>query len=273
MKLARFVPAATCVLSLLAAIVATGALAQGRQGGGFGGQGGGAGQVGGRQGQLPPRDATGPLAGTDQAVGSGIIRGRVVTADNGTPVRRAQVRLQSAELRANRLATTDAQGRFEFKDLPAGRWTLTASKAGFMTLRFGQRRPYEAGTPIDLSDGQLMERADFSMPRGAAVTGRVFDEFGEPVANARVQVLRYQMVQGARRLMPAGGGDQSDDTGAFRIYGLSPGDYFVSATLRVGNGPFDDQGGDATSYAATYYPGTGNISEAQRITQIGRAHV
>ncbi len=135
-----------------------------------------------------------------------------------------------------------------------------------MTLRYGQHRAFEAGTPIEIAEGQLMERADFSLPRGAAITGRVFDEFGEAVANARVQVLRYQMVQGTRRLNPSGGGDQSDDTGAYRIYGLPPGDYYVSATLRGNNGPFDDPNGDTTSYASTYYPGTGSVAEAQRIT-------
>src|SRR5471032_2162690 len=111
-----------------------------------------------------------------------------------------------------------------------------------------------------------MEKADFALPKGAAITGHVVDEFGDPVANARVQVLRYQLVQGTRRLTPSGGGAQSDDTGAYRIYGLPPGEYYVSATLRAGNGPFDDQNGDATSYASTYYPGTGNVAEAQRVT-------
>ena len=244
-------------------------VAQGRQGGGAGAgaQGGAFGQGGGRGGQLPPRDVTGPNLGGDQAAGTAIIRGRVVTADNGTPIRRAQVRAQSGELRANRLVSTDGQGRFEFKDLPAGRWNLTASKAGFMTLRYGQKRSFEAGAPIEIADGQVMERADFALPRGAAVTGRIFDEYGDPVANARVQVLRYQTVQGQRRLTPAGGGDQTDDTGAYRIYGLAPGDYYLSATLRAANGPFfDDNNNDTTSYAATYYPGTGNVAEAQRIT-------
>ena len=233
---ARLVPA--LVALLLAAFTPSSSLvAQGqRQGGGAGGgaQGGAFGQ--GRAGrwrrpggQLPTRDQTGGNGTGDQAAGTAIIRGRVVAADSGTPVRRAQVRAQSGELRANRLVSTDAQGRFEFKDLPAGRWNLTASKAGYMTLRFGQKRSFEAGSPIEISEGQLMERADFSLPRGAAITGRVFDEFGDPVANARVQVLRYQMVQGQRRLNPAGGGDQTDDTGAYRIYGLAPGDYYVSA--------------------------------------------
>jgi hypothetical protein len=263
---ARLVPA-LLALMLVAFVPSSLLVAQGQRQGGAGGgfgQGAGGGRAGG---QLPPRDVTGQGNGTgDQVAGTATIRGRVVSSENGTPVRRAQVRAQSGELRANRLASTDAQGRFEFKDLPAGRWNLTASKAGFMTLRYGQRRAFEAGSPIEISDGQVMERADFTLPRGAAITGRVFDEFGDAVANARVQVLRYQMVQGTRRLTPSGAGDQSDDTGAYRIYGLPPGEYYVSATLRAGNGPVDDQSGDTTSYASTYYPGTGNVSEAQRVT-------
>src|SRR4030095_5469653 len=59
-----------------------------------------------------------------------VIRGRVVAADTGTAVRRAQVRATSSVGRDNRLASTDAQGNFEFRDLPAGRWDLSASQAG-----------------------------------------------------------------------------------------------------------------------------------------------
>lgn len=228
-------------------------------------QGGGnvaGGQAPSGRGALPPRDAA-----ADRPVGTAIIRGRIVAADTGTPVRRAQVRATATDIRASRLTTTDAQGQFELKDLPAGRWTLSASKAGFMTLRYGQRRPFEAGAPIEISDGQLIERANFALPRGAAITGHVFDEFGDPVAGARVQALRYQMVQGTRRLAP-GAGDQTDDTGAFRIYGLAPGEYYVSAVLRAGMvGPAGapDDPSDTTSYAATYYPGTGSVAEAQRL--------
>ena len=263
----RLVPS-LAVLALIVFIPSSALVAQGRGGAGGGAQGGAFGQGGGgRQQQLPPRDQVGGNQSGDQVAGTAIIRGRVLAADSGTPVRRAQVRAQAGELRANRLVSTDAQGRFELKDLPAGRWNLTASKAGYMTLRYGQKRSFEAGTPIEISDGQVMERADFALPKGAAITGRIFDEYGDPVANARVQVLRYQTVQGQRRLTVAGGGDQTDDTGSYRIYGLAPGDYYVSATLRANNGPFiDDNNNDTTSYASTYYPGTGNVSEAQRMT-------
>ena len=116
--------AARLVLALfaLALVASTPALvAQGQRGGAGGGAQGGAFGQGGGRGQLPPRDQTGGNATGDQAAGTAIIRGRVVSSD-GTPVRRAQVRALAGELRANRLVSTDAQGRFEFKDLPAGRW-------------------------------------------------------------------------------------------------------------------------------------------------------
>lgn len=207
-----------------------------------------------------PRDARQQASAT----GTAIIRGRVVAADSGAPIRRAQVRALANDTRGSRLASTDGQGRFELRDLSAGRWELTASKAGFVTLRLGQRRPFEPGKPVELRDGQVVEGADIALPRGAAITGRVFDEFGDPVAGARVQVLRYQFLQGIRRLRPTGIGDQSDDTGAFRLFGLTPGDYYVSATVRAL--PVDDPTVDSAGYAPTYYPGTGNVAEAQRVT-------
>ena len=129
-------------------------------------------------------------------------------------------------------------------------------------MRFGQRRPFKGGRPIEVADGQIIERVNFSLPRGAAITGHVLDEFGDPVARARVQALRYQLVQDTRRLTPIGMTTQSDDTGAFRLYGLMPCEYYVSALVRAL--PVDDPD-DTTSYAPTYYPGTGSVTEAQPV--------
>jgi hypothetical protein len=208
--------------------------------------------------ERPPRDVR------DTPTGTSIIRGRVVAADTGAPIRRAQVRAMAGEIRESRMASTDAQGRFELRDLPAARWDLTASKAGFVTLRYGQRRPFESGRPLELGEGETMAKAEFALPRGAVVTGKIVDEFGDPVAGARVVVMRYQSFQGTRRLVPTGFGNETDDTGAYRLYGLAPGDYYVSATLRPQG--FGDDSSDTTGYAPTYYPGTGNMSEAQRIS-------
>ena len=91
----------------------------------------------------------------------------------------------------------------------------------------------------------------------------MLDEFGDPVAGARVQVLRSRFVRGRRTLAPTGVGDQTDDTGAFRLYALPPGDYYVGAALRAATG--ETTGIDAIVGAQTYYPGTPIIAEAQRI--------
>jgi len=238
-------------------LLATASLPQAqRQGGGAPG-GGNAPQ--GRQGGLGPFGRGG--FNREPVTGTATIRGRVIASDTGAPIRRAQVRAQGVG--PPRLASTDGNGSFELRDMPAGRWTLTASKAGFVSRRLGQTRPFESIPPFEISEGQRVDRADFVLPRGSAITGRVYDEFGDPVAGARVQVMRFQMIRGRRQLSPTGVVDQTDDTGSYRLYGLSPGEYYVSGSLR--GGLLDTGADDGTTYAPTYYPGTGSVSEAQRV--------
>ena len=235
----------------------------------LGQRGGGGAQAGG--GQAGPRGGGGGggrvavgdfLRGRfDLPAGTAVIRG-VVMSDTGTPVRRAQVRANIGGMPGARVTSTDADGRFELRDLPAGRWTLSASKPGFVTQRYGQRRPFETVSPIELGDGQKMDSANFSLPRGGVINGRVQDDLGDPVANVRVTIQRRQMIDGTRRLVGVGVNDETDDQGAFRLYGLAPGEYYVSATLRAN--PLE-QPGDASGFAPTYYPGTGNVNDAQRV--------
>src|SRR5206468_5450232 len=92
-----------------------------------------------------------------------------------------------------------------------------------------QRRRLQPGTPVTLADGQELATIDLRVVRGGVITGRVLDEDGEPLARAVVTVQRYQYVRGERQLSPAGG-DQTDDRGQYRVFGLPPGDYYVSAT-------------------------------------------
>jgi hypothetical protein len=206
--------------------------------------------------------------------GTGILRGRVLASDTGTPIRRAQVRVMSPDI-GTKTALTDAQGRFEFKDLPASRFNMSVTKSGFVPMQYGQNRPFEPGRPIELAEAQLMEKADVSLPRGSVLAGRVVDEFGEPVADANVSAMRMQFTNGKRRLVPSGRNAMTNDLGQFRIYGLPPGDYYVSATLRsfdnmmmdLAGGPGGPAGSNQSAgYAPTYYPGSPSPAEAQRVS-------
>jgi Carboxypeptidase regulatory-like domain len=222
----------------------------------------------------------------------GRITGRILAADNGRPVKRARAYVSAPELPEGRGTLTDDNGVFELTELPAGRYTLTASKTGFIALSYGQRRPFQSGTPLQLRDGQQMGGIEFRLPRGSVVAGRVFDETGDPMPGVVVRVMRYQYSQGERQLVPAGT-VQTDDQGTFRAWGLNPGDYYVSAVAsnfdfgpggRGGpGGGFGGRGGgrggtaagrfaDSSSddetvkaYAPTYYPGVGSISEARPV--------
>ena len=193
------------------------------------------------------------------------ISGRV-TSNTGGPLRRAEVRAIS-ESGLTRLATSDNEGRFLVRDLPAGTFTLHVSKTGFVPLYFGQRRPFERRATIRLEQGQRIA-ADVSLPRAGAITGRIYDATGEPVLGARVQALRRRTVQGQPGLQAVGIVDTTDDTGAFRLYGLPPGDYYVTATPRrvedrTGRPPGNAVPGRG---APIFFPGTANRELAQRIT-------
>jgi hypothetical protein len=253
------------LVALTALIAADASVVAQRQGGGAPRGAAGAPQPG-RQGGVPPAGRQGgqarPPRDRAEVQGTAIVRGRVVAGDTGAALRGAQVRMGAAG-QESRAALTDANGRFEIRDLPAGQVMLVASKSGYVTQQFGQRTPYSPATPILLRDGQELT-ADFVLLRGGVVTGRVFDEFGDPVASVRVAALRSEMTPAGRRMAGAGRTATTDDTGAYRLFGLAPGEYFVSATHQTPERLVGPQG--AVTYVPTFFPGTTDSAAAQRLT-------
>ena len=160
-----------------------------------------------------------------------MILGQVVTGDAGPPVRRARVNLIGQEIRGQKATMTDDEGRFVFTLLPAGRYTVNASKAGYVNIAYGAKGPGRAGTPIQLADGQKLETKAMSLPKGGVVTGTVLDENGEPSPGTTVRALRQVIRTGEKRLESAGT-DTTDDRGQYRIYGLQPGQFVVYAQPR-----------------------------------------
>lgn len=207
-----------------------------------------------RRGGAP--EATGPRA-TPRSNAS--IVGHVLTPDSNSPVRAAEVVATNSTGRRVS-ATTDENGAYQLERLTEGEWLVTASKGGYVTWQFGQRRPYQTPPPIALKRGERFT-ADIPLTRGSAISGRVYDPSGDALAGLQVRVYRATMEQGTRRLKAVGVPDMTDDTGSYRVYGLPPGDYYVAASLRVA--PHDSI--VETTYSPTYFPGTGSLSEAQRI--------
>jgi len=170
------------------------------------------------------------------------IAGTLMTDGNDPqPVRRAEVRLIGAGA-APRTAYTDANGRFVFRALPFGRYTLEANKPGYVRSAYGARRYDRPGTPVTVTTTERTHDLQWRMPRGAVITGRILDEFGQPAQGARITIQQVRVVNGERTLVAVPMvtsifGEVADDRGMYRLYGLPAGDYVVSATPRsIGTG-------------------------------------
>ena len=218
----------------------------------------------------PRRDT----AAQPQPTGTGRIRGRVVAAVTNAPLRRVQMSLQWSENPQFRpIVMTDAEGRYEFAQLPPGKFSLSASKPGYVALQYGQRRPYEGGTSIALNTGETITSIDFALPRGGVIAGRITDEFGELMPQVQVQAQRFQFAQDGQRRLVTTGTATTDDRGEFRVYGLMPGEYVVNGSVRpptnfvIVNGlPSASNTMPSDGYPPTFYPGTANANDAQTVT-------
>jgi protocatechuate 3,4-dioxygenase beta subunit len=213
-------------------------------------------------GGQPPRD-------TRPVTGHSAIRGRVLS-DTGQPVRRAMVRATAPETRGVRTASTDAEGRYELRDLPAGRYSIGASKPAFISWSYGQTQPNGPSKPVVLTENQTADNVDVRLPRGAVITGRIIDEFGDPVPNVEVTTIRKTYSQGQRRLVPIGPRASTNDIGEYRLFGLEPGQYYVSARVLAQNVPTFTGNGvefatDRTGFASTFYPATADSASARAL--------
>ena len=173
-----------------------------------------------------PRDRPADVTGTAG------ISGRVLTLAPRAPLSEVVVVARAENGGGGGSAFTDADGRYAVSGLPAGRYTLTAQKRGYVTLQFGQTRAFEQGTPLQLESGETLTGIDLQLPRGGVMTGRVLDQHGQSAVGVAVSAQRYRFALGRWDLVSAGSGDRTDDRGVYRLYGLPPGDYYVGKPER-----------------------------------------
>jgi hypothetical protein len=179
------------------------------------GRGGQAGAVG------QPRDQNQrmPLIGKSSLAG-------MVVNENGRPIKGARVSLGGGAV--GRTVISGASGEFLFEKLPEGRYGINASRPRYLSGSYGQKKPERSGTLIELADGEQKKDLKVTLFAGAVITGVVFGDDGEPVQNAQVRAMRYSMRTGVKRLQQTDNAS-TDDRGMYRLFGLTPGEYVVSA--------------------------------------------
>lgn len=185
----------------------------------------------------------------------GTITGQVMSEDGPLPFVSITVLPVSNAARGRggntvRTVTTDAEGKFKVDGLRAAAWNVIPSAPGYIVETTNDETAQQFY--------RINESATIRMSKGGVITGRILSAGGDPLIAVPVSVQMVRDVQGR----PASGGTnagffQTDDRGVYRIYGLSPGTYVVSAGRTGGGGPGGPGGGRLSPYdgdVPTYFP-------------------
>jgi hypothetical protein len=216
----------------------------------------------------------GSAEGTQIPSGPYRIAGTVVSAKAGNALGHCRVTITDSKNRQSaQFAITGDDGRFEFH-VPAGKYSLEGAKRGFITSSYNQHDQFSSAivTGADLDTENLSVR----LAANAVLTGRVLDEFSEPVRNAQIMVYREEHRLGVSRTSVYRG-TATDDQGRYEVTPLDEGTYFVSAKASpwyavhpVANAegatnPAQVDSSLDVAYPITYY---GDATEAEDATPI-----
>jgi protocatechuate 3,4-dioxygenase beta subunit len=215
-------------------------------------------QSGEPRGRNVPLAAAEPVRPEDRCT----IQGTVFSASDGQPLRKAIVRLnriveggRGFGMQATLATMTDASGQYTISGVEPGRYRLAVERAGFVSQQYGVRpgAVQTGGTILNLAKGQKMADLIFRLVPQGVITGRVFDEDGDPLQGVAVQCMRQVYVRGRKQWVPVNG-QSTNDLGEYRMHSLPAGRYFVSATHRSVFSDSGEPGSADESYTATYYP-------------------
>ena len=101
--------------------------------------------------------------------------------------------MNAPELQETRNVSTGSDGRFEVSNLPAGKYSVSVVRGGYLRLGYGQKRPGDPPGRAEVAD------VNFVLPRMSVISGRVYDEVGEPIAGVTIsaQQMRFSLREGA----------------------------------------------------------------------------
>jgi len=213
------------------------------------------------------------------------IAGTIVSSLTGTPLGKARVSLFDTGNPANAVwMITSENGHFEFVSLKSGKYSLQGAKRGFIPAAYEQHEQFS--TAIVTGAGFSTENLVLRLTPLALLGGKVIDESGDPVRNARVMLYVENHRAGMNRITRAGGGS-TDDQGSYEFAALTPGNYFLSVTARpwyavhpvsspaegAGNAPPGVARSLDVAYPTTYFNGATETDGAAPISIQGGDHL
>ena len=226
-----------------------------------------------------------PTRQTQAQSGDFRIAGKVVSSISGAPLSQTRVTIASVQDRSqSKSLITDSDGAFAFTNLPAGKYSLSAARRGFIESQFEQHENFS--TAIVTGGDADSELLVFRLTPQAVLTGHIFDESGDPVRKATVSLFRQDQNTGVS-LVRRIGTSRTDDRGTYEFPELRAGTYFLSANAKPWYAlhPRSLPNPDGTvavnpaahsfdvTYATTYYPDGTDSDQATPIPLRGGEHL
>jgi hypothetical protein len=204
------------------------------------------------------------------------IAGSAVSKADGHPLAQALIWIRNVKNPQDlRFSIASDDGKFDFRDLPAGKYSLEGAKRGFVPASFDQHDQFSSA--IVTGAGLDTETLVLRLAPSAVISGKVLDEFGEPVRHATVTAYHDDHTSGVSQIRGFRNA-QTDDEGSYEIAPLMPGTYFLSAratpwyAVHPNLQPSEQSGGPAgidrsldVAYPVTYYAGVTDPDSATPI--------
>lgn len=151
-----------------------------------------------------------------------IVEGSVINIQNSRTIPRATVTLLHLKGTGSKSQRADGRGHFLFSNVEPGIYRLTADRAGF----FSDDRKREYQPIFEIAAGEHVKDIPVRLVPSALVSGKIRDEYNDPVQDAEIRVLAVQTRLGQQYLRVAAKA-MTDDRGEYRIAGLHPGKYHL----------------------------------------------
>jgi len=220
------------------------------------------------------------------------IAGKMVNSITGAPVSRALVTIADVKDRNDtKSLVTGDDGVFVFTGVPAGKYSLEAARRGYVASGYDAHENFS--TAIVTGGDADPEHLIFHLTPQAVISGKIYDEAGDPIRRASVFLYRQDQSTGVG-LIRRTGTAQTDDLGSYEFPELPAGTYFISVNARpwyalhprsfvTGGGTMTTTNGDGSvttvqqpqtvttptvahsfdvAYPTTYYPDATDSDEA-----------
>jgi hypothetical protein len=187
-----------------------------------------------------------------------VLQGTVKRGDTSQPIAGVEISLVLPGTQTLLRTTSDDQGRFIFDNLPLGKYTVRAAREGYFTYPQASALPTSVAlTNINSTQTHQMV---IDLTPGAVIAGRITDPQGRPVSGVQISAMKLQYEEGRPAFSLGTLPKTTDDRGEYRVFWLSPGDYYIRAEYPARQDNLARR---------SYYPGTLDSGMAAPLTVRG----